>query len=111
MAIHYKSNLNAVLRNMDQAKETTLHGVGTFVRGESQMRSPVLTGAYRDSHDYHVDAAKGEVRNGNSMDYGLWLEIGTSKMRGQHIIENSVMENVSRINSLIKRFYRSGLGG
>lgn len=108
MAIRYQSNLNRVLNELDQAKETALTAVGEFANSESQMRSPVKTGAYRDSHSYHVDGKKGEVRIGNSMQYGIWLELGSSKQKARHIIRNSVMENVSRINSIIKQFYKVG---
>lgn len=104
--MRYQSNLNNVLRALDSAEDRALTAVGEFVRGQSQMRSPVKTGAYRDSHDYKVDNEGRKVLVGNNMDYALWLEIGSSKRRGQHIIENSVMSNVHAIKALISEMMR-----
>lgn len=99
----YRSNLRRVRSQMGQAKDRALTTIGELVRSESQVRSPVKTGAYRDSHSYQVE--EDSVIVGNSMDYALWLEIGSSKQRGQHVIENSVMQNRGRIKQIVNQQY------
>lgn len=102
----YQSNLKNVLNALDQAEDRALTAVGTFVRSEAQVRSPVKTGNLRDSNDFKVDNNNRQVVVGNSVEYGLWVHEGTSRNRAQPWLENSVMENVSRIKSLISEMLR-----
>lgn len=104
--MRYQSNLRNVLNALDDAEERALTAVGEYVRSEAQMRSPVKTGALRDSNDYRVEASEQKVLIGNSMDYGLWVHEGSSKQRSQPWLRNSVMDNVSRIKSLISEMMR-----
>lgn len=104
--MQYKSNLQNVLKALDNAEERALTAVGEFVRSEAQMRSPVKSGALRDSNDYKVEAAEQKVLVGNNMEYGLWVHEGSSRQRSQPWLRSSVMENVSRIKSLISEMMR-----
>lgn len=99
--IRFKSNLKKVEQALTQAEERALESVGIFVRGESQARSPVVSGAYRDSHNYVVQDKT--VLVGNDMEYAIYLELGTTHIRAQLIIENSVMQNGEKIKKLIER--------
>lgn len=102
----HQSNLKNVLKALDQAEDRALTAVGTFVRSESQVRSPVKTGNLRDSNNFKVDNANHKVMIGNNVEYGLWVHEGTSRNRAQPWLENSVMENVSRIKSLISEMLK-----
>ncbi|MDF2790819.1 MAG: phage protein gp10 family [Neobacillus sp.] len=104
--MNYQSNLRNVLSAIDRAEDRALTAVGTFVRSEAQVRSPVQTGNLRDSNDFQVDNQGKKVIVGNSVEYGLWVHEGSSKQRSQPWLENSVMENVSRIKSLISEMLR-----
>jgi HK97 gp10 family phage protein len=102
----YHSNLRNVLHALDNAEERALTAVGQFVRSEAQVRSPVKTGNLRDSNDYQVDTSEKAVRVGNSVEYGVFVHEGTARSRPQPWLEQSVMENVSRIKSLINEMMR-----
>lgn len=102
----FQSNLRNVLSAMDAAEQRALTAVGEFVRSESQVRSPVQTGNLRDSNDYVVDNHEKTVRVGNSVEYGIFVHEGTANSRPQPWLENSVMENVVRIKSLINEMMR-----
>lgn len=102
----FQSNLDNVLRALDEAEQRALTAVGEFCRSESQVRSPVRTGALRDSNDYKVDAREKVVRIGNNIEYGIFVHEGTSRQHAQPWLENSVMENVGRIKSLISEMLR-----
>lgn len=104
--IRHRSNLRNVLSALDAAEDRALTAVGEFTRSESQVRTPVKTGALRDSNDYKVDMQEKKVMIGNSMDYGLWVHEGTSKQRSQPWLRSSVMGNVARIKSLIEGYLR-----
>jgi HK97 gp10 family phage protein len=104
--MRFDSNLQNVLRALDTAEERALEAVGTFVRSEAQGRSPVQTGNLRDSNDYKVDMADKVVRVGNSVEYAVFVHEGTARSVQQPWLESSVMENVSRIKSLISEMMR-----
>lgn len=104
--MRYQSNLNNVLRALDDVEERALTAVGEYGRSEMQMRSPVKTGAYRDSQDYRLDMNEKKVMLGNSLDYAIWIEEGSSRQQAQHVIRNSVYDNISRIKSLISEMMR-----
>jgi HK97 gp10 family phage protein len=98
--IKFKSNLKNVEQALTQTEERALEAVGTFVRSESQMRSPVKTGNLRDSNDYRVE--KDKVIVGNSVEYAIHVHEGTSRQKEQKFLEGAVMENRERIQSLIE---------
>jgi hypothetical protein len=100
----YHSNLSQIQRQMQEAKERALESIGIVVRSEAQLRSPVLTGAYRDSHTYVTETDN--VIIGNPMEYSIWLELGHHGMQGLYVIENSVMENRPKIKQIIEQEYK-----
>jgi HK97 gp10 family phage protein len=104
--MQFQSNLRNVLHAMDVAEDRALTAVGTFVRSEAQARSPVDTGNLRDSNDFQVDAPGKKVIIGNSTEYGIFVHEGTSKAHAQPWLENSAMENVTRIKTLINQMMR-----
>jgi HK97 gp10 family phage protein len=82
--MQYRSNIRAVLNNMDEAKETALTAVGHFVRSEAQARTTTgqfqhsgVGGNLKDSTDFKVDMSKKEVIIGNSAEYAVYVELGT----------------------------------
>lgn len=126
--MRFESNLQNVMRALDEAEERALTAVGEFTRSESQVRSPVgqysnpegvyesgkwagrsigaVGGNLRDSNDYQVNMEEKTLRIGNSTEYGVFVHEGTSRSRPQPWLENSVMENVSRIKNLVKEMIR-----
>lgn len=116
MAIRYQSNLNRVLRELDDAREVALTAVGEFADGQARLNAPVgqytdgrVGGNLRDSHDYRVDARNGKVMIGNSASYSIFVHEGTSKSRANPWLENSIMNNVSRIKALIREYYKGNV--
>ena len=102
--LKFKSNLKKLEQALTEAEERVLESVGIFVRGEAQSRSPVVSGAYRDSHDYQVQDKT--VIVGNDMEYAIFLELGTTHIRAQMVIENSVMQNGGKIKQIIERQFK-----
>jgi HK97 gp10 family phage protein len=100
----YQSNLNQVLRNMDAARHTALTAIGEFVRSEAQVRSPVKTGALRDSNDYQVQPD--HVIVGNSMSYSVHIHEGTSRIRPNPFLEDAVFQNQRQIKEIAEQQYR-----
>ena len=102
--LKFKSNLKSVEQALTQAEERALEAVGIFVRGESQARSPVDTGNLRDSNDYKLQDTT--VIIGNNTEYAVYVHEGTSRQRPQKFLEDSVMQNGSKIKSIVERQLR-----
>jgi phage gpG-like protein len=63
------------------------------------------TGDLHDSITHEVDASTMSARIGTDLDYGLFLEVGTSKMAARPWLRRSAMELMSRADQVL-----SGIG-
>lgn len=97
----FESNKGELLKKLKQAEERALEGVGVFVTGEASARSPVDTGNLRSSINHQVNAGEKSVKIGSPVEYGIYIEKGTSKMSAQPFLEPAVTKNRGRIKSLI----------
>jgi HK97 gp10 family phage protein len=97
----YDSNIRQVIKYLTENEERALEAVGLFVRGEVQVRAPVDTGNLRDSYDYEVDPAVKVVRIGTNVDYAIYQEYGTRKMKAQPHLTPAIEENKNKIKQLI----------
>lgn len=111
--IKHKSNLKNVELALTKAEEKALESVGIFVRGESQARSPVgvypkgsgrVGGNLRDSNDYKME--KTTVIVGNNAEYSIYVHEGTFRQKPQKFLEDAVMQNGSKIKSIVERQLR-----
>ncbi len=111
--LNFKSNLKNVEQALTQAEERALEAVGIFVRGESQVRSPVgqypagsgrVGGNLRDSNDYKMD--KTTVIVGNNAEYSIYVHEGTYRQKPQKFLEDAVMQNPSKIKTIVERQLR-----
>lgn len=105
----YESNIPRIIRQLKENEERALEAIGIFVRGETQVRCPVRTGNLRDSYDYQVDHPSKTVRIGTNVEYGSYVELGTSNHREQPHLRPAVEENKDRIQRLTKNYLGRGL--
>lgn len=97
----YRSEVNAAMK---ASHEAALTAIGEFVEGAAKLNSAVDTGNYRDSWGYRVQDTS--VSIGNSTDYALPLEKGTSRMAAQPALTPAVEGNAAAIQALIKGAWR-----
>lgn len=102
-----ESNFNQIYRQLRENERRALEAIGIFVRGEAQVRAPVDTGNLRDSIDYRVGT--GRVVIGTNVEYALYVEKGTSKMRAQPYLTPALEENKQRIQELAAEYLGRGL--
>lgn len=103
----YHSNYRRIAKQMMKNKRRTLEAIGIYIRGETQIRSPVDTGNLRDSYDYAVDGDV--VRIGTNTEYAPYVELGTRKMNAQPHLRPAVEENKTNISRLAAREMGRGL--
>jgi HK97 gp10 family phage protein len=83
----------------DRAREL----IGTPGPPRSTPGSPphMDTEALRDSITHEVDAGQMSARIGTNLDYGLYLEVGTSKMAARPWLRRAAMDIISRADQII----------
>ena len=102
----YKSYLREVKGEMKRRREKALQSVGHFGLSEITVRAPVLTGALRDSYDFHTETDT--LTLGSPIDYAPWVELGTSKSRAQPHFVPAITGNLDRVNRLLQEAYNNG---
>ena len=97
---------------MDNAKKEACNQVGLMMQSEYQSRTPVRSGNMREheAFDVHDDNNGVDIGTTPEADYALYVEEGSSKQRAQHILENSIMENISNITKTFESVISSKLG-
>lgn len=93
--VNFKSNLDEVLPLIDTADKRALMEVGIAVQERAADNSPVRTGALRSSWTVEIDPDEqcvyiGVLEGDLEGDYAKFVELGTSKMQGRHMLKNAV---------------------
>lgn len=71
------NNIPKVLMKLDTVEERTLEQIGEAAVKHTRDKTPVDTGALRDSYMADVDAQNHRVRVGSPMEYAPFVELGT----------------------------------
>lgn len=77
--MRYESNINNIIKRLNENEERALTAVGIYIRGEAQVRAPVDTGNLRDSIDYRVMDSRKSVIIGTNVEYAPYVEFGTGR--------------------------------
>lgn len=100
----YTSNSVDVMRKYREAQGRALQAVGVFVNGEAVVRCPVDTGNLRSSITHVV--GDDHVIIGSNVDYAPYVELGTQHQVAQPYLYPAVVENRSRLESLVRQYFR-----
>lgn len=98
-------NSDAIIRQLKNKTENALKEAGRFVEGEAKLRTPVDTGLLRGSIDSKVIGDK-EVQVGTNVEYAVYVEKGTSKMRAQPFLTPAFENNISEIKRIFESYLR-----
>jgi HK97 gp10 family phage protein len=79
---------------------------------EIQHRAPVASGAMRDGY-YKAETGKGsrEVRSADDLEYPMYVEYGTSRMRAQPHVTPAAHQAELRSEEILRRAAESWAGG
>lgn len=90
------------MRHMDYNTDQMLNQLARIVTSWAKIYAPVFTGALRDSIDFKkISGTLYHVSDG--MAYGIYQELGTSRMTGKPFMTPAVEQTASEVKELAKR--------
>lgn len=83
-----------------------------MLTAEYQGRTPVVSGNMKAHETFDILPNNDGIQVGTTpeADYALWVELGSSKQKAQHILENTVNDSLSRLESTASEIISSKLG-
>jgi len=102
MSSNYEPHFEDFKKKLSEATSRTLHAIGIFVTGETQVRCPVKTGNLRGSYTHEINEKESSVTIGTPVEYGPHVELGTYKMKAQPHLRPAVEKNISRIENIVR---------
>ena len=87
-----------VIQNVEQAIDLALTASALLVEGQAKALCPVDTGNLRNSITHEVE--KKEARVGTNVSYGIYQELGTSKMAAQPFLNPALEQNKGNIRKI-----------
>lgn len=103
------SNVDKITGLLEKNARDALLAVGEFIKGEAQLRCPVRTGNLKNSITYVVDEPGKRTIIGTPVEYSIYVEKGTSKMRAQPYLTPALEENKQRIEKLVADIMGRGI--
>lgn len=116
--VTFKDNLPEVLDKLTTAKSRALATIGAVVQEDAVKNSPKRTGALQESWTVEVNDDESWVKIGVPLDalpkgkenadyerenYAKYVEAGTRKMAGRHMLRNAVNDNISQFPGIVKK--------
>ena len=110
--ITFKDNSAEFLAALNTANGRILTMAGDMIRTDAVKNSPKRTGALQQSWIVEVDTDAQTVTIGVPVDalernYAKYVETGTSKMAGHHMLTNAVNENIGKFQGLALTEYKN----
>lgn len=110
--INVISHIEEVLSSLKTANGRILANVGMTVEAAAIKNSPVRTGALKSSWTFELDEGEQSVTIGVpegalDRDYAKYVEAGTSKMKGQHMLQNAVNANIGNFQNIAVTEYKN----
>ena len=101
-----EDNTKQVLQGIDSGVARALEKIGLLAEGYAKALCPVDTGRLRNSVTHISDGEK-SVYIGTNVEYGPYVELGTSRSKAQPFLRPAATDHVSQYRSVLK----SELGG
>lgn len=100
-------NRAAAINALQSQIETAMDAVGAACEGYAKAACPVDTGRLRNSITHALSDGGKTVTVGTNVEYGQFVELGTSRMRPRPYLRPAAQNHVSDYVSIIK----AALGG
>ena len=102
--VEESDNIDEVLQALEEKTRQSLEEVGQIAVNDARNNTPVRTGNLRNSMTYSIQ--DGEVIVGSDVDYAVYVEEGTSKQKGQHMVRDAMQDNIDEFRTLIEQNMR-----
>lgn len=112
--MQYQSYAKEVIEKLKQAEKTTLEAIGLFVEGQAKKIITTLdnprtggtgavdTGNLRSSITHKL--SENAVAIGTNVKYAIYIEKGTSKMKGSPYLTPAAENNIDKIEKIARRY-------
>lgn len=106
MAINIRvtDNSDEVLRELAEKKPVALEECGLVAEGYAKRECPVDTGNLRNSIT-HTQSGDAEYV-GTNVEYGPYVEMGTTRTRAQPFIKPSVADHVDQYKRIFEKYLK-----
>ena len=104
----YESNMKEFTTEFNTWQEKALKAIGIFGESEAKLRSAVDTGNLRSSIAHKVDKKELATYLGSNVEYALFVEKGTVKMKAQPFLTPAIESNTKKIESLVNKIKFAG---
>ncbi len=108
----FQKNMKALQSEMPEVLESGMQVGGMVIERDARERCPYFTGNLRRSIHTVVKRERKDVRAyiGTNVEYGLWLEYGTSKMPGgrpflRPALDSKAREALSQVVRVLNRYF------
>ena len=99
-----EDNTEKALREFFGATEGALRAIGMQAASHAAVGSPVDTGRLRNSMTYELGDRC--VFVGTNVYYAIYQELGTSRIRGKHMIRNAATNHTAEYKQILERFLK-----
>lgn len=106
----FKDNSKQVLAQMERNISQALHRVGIKWLERVSPLVPVDTSRLQKSMTYQVDIANKQVTVGTDVEYSVFVELGTYKMRAQPYLKPSIVNYINDYKSEVQKALGEGWG-
>lgn len=106
--VSFESHLDEILQNLDQDKiPRILETMGLVAEGYAKRLCPVNTGNLRNSITHDSDMSDQTAVIGSNVEYGKYVELGTSKMSSQPFLRPAVEDHKSEYKNIAESIMKS----
>jgi len=88
MAIRYEDRTKELIGKTDRIFDDLIKESTEDIAEEYRNKAPVITGKLKRGITSDVDGSEGTV--GNTVDYSVFVEIGTVKSKGNNVLFNAI---------------------
>ena len=100
-----EDNSEQIAEALAKAMASALEEVGLLAERYAKKECPVYTGRLRNSitHTLDIRGASGDVYIGTNVEYGKWVENGTSRQKPHPYLKPAATQHVGEYRAAIKK--------
>ena len=105
--VEFKSHISEMTPILQMKLYNFLEAVGMDASSRAAGKAPYKTGALRNSITYAVDQRNYDVYIGTNLDYAIYQELGTSKIKGKHFLQFGATAHADAYQRILENYLKS----
>jgi phage gpG-like protein len=103
MIVVNKNNADQIAENLGNAIAAALEEIGLAAERFAKKETPVDTGRLRNSITHAISMDEDAVYVGTNVEYGPYIELGTSRYEGRHMLEHAASNHTDYYRRILKK--------